>query len=171
VSKAFTSEETPEQAPVFRAPPRVAPGEVRHVTPEGQAALRAELARLRSERAAAGALEGPGRAARTSELDRRIEWVDRTLAALTVLGPDAAPEGVVAFATWVTVEDEAGAVTRWRIVGPDEADPRRGLLSAHAPVARALLGRATGDAVEVDRPSGRTELTIVAVSRTPPEDP
>jgi transcription elongation factor GreB len=171
MSKASTSEETPEQAPVFRPPPRVAPGEVRHVTPEGQAALRADLARLRAERAAATALEAPDRAARSAELDRRIEWVDRTLAALTVLGPEAAPEGVVAFATWVTVEDEAGAVARWRIVGPDEADPRRGLLSAHAPVARALLGRATGEAVEVDRPGGRTELTIIDVSRTPPEGP
>lgn len=166
MSKAFTSEETPEQAPLVRPPPRVAPGEVRHVTPEGHAALRAELARLRAERAEAAGRGAEERAA----LDRKIEWVDRTLAALTVLGPEAAPDGVVAFGTWVTVEDAAGATTRWRIVGPDEADPRRGLVSAHAPVARALLGRERGDTVEVDRPGGRAELTVLAVSRTTPEE-
>lgn len=165
MSKAFTSEETPDQGPLTRSPPRLAPGEVRYVTPEGEAALRAELRRLRADRAAASGLPGAEREARAAELDRRAALVDATLATLTVLGPDAAPEGIVAFATWVTVEEESGARVTWRIVGPDEADPRRGLVSVHSPVARALLGRAEGDAVEVERPGGRAELTVVAVRR------
>lgn len=147
MSKAFTSEETPETAPVTRPPPRLAPGEVRYVTPEGRAALEAELARLRAEGNARAAL------------------VEATLATLTVLGPEAAPEGVVAFATWVTVEDGAGERRTWRVVGPDEADPRRGRVSVHSPVARALLGRRAGEAVEVEPPGGATELTVVAVHR------
>jgi transcription elongation factor GreB len=168
MSKAFTSEETPEHEPVSRAPPRLAPGEIRYVTPEGFAALEAELARLRSERAAvAGVREGAERAARAADLDRRAALVQGTLAALTVLGPDAAPEGKVAFGTWVVVEDASGALRTWRIVGPDEADPKRGLVSAESPVARALLGREAGDAVEVQRPGGAAELTIVEVRRRP----
>jgi transcription elongation factor GreB len=91
-------------------------------------------------------------------------------AALTVLGADAAPEGKVAFATWVTVEDGDGRRTTWRIVGPDESAPRRGLLGVDSPVARALLGRESGDAVEVDRPGGRVELTVVDVRRDPPTE-
>jgi transcription elongation factor GreB len=122
------------------------------------------------ERAAAAALPETERRARLADLDRRAALVEATLAALTVLGPDAAPEGRVAFATWVTVEDEAGAVTTWRIVGPDEADPRSGRLSVHSPVARALLGRAVGDAVEVVRPGGETTLTVLGVRRTPDGD-
>ncbi|HET7825678.1 MAG TPA: GreA/GreB family elongation factor, partial [Anaeromyxobacter sp.] len=47
------------------------------------------------------------------------------------------------------------------------ADPKRGLVSAESPVARALLGREAGDAVEVERPGGAAELTIVEVRRTP----
>jgi transcription elongation factor GreB len=65
----------------------------------------------------------------------------------------------------VTVEDDGGARTSWRIVGPDEADARRGLVSVASPVARALLGREAGDAVEVDRPGGRVVLTVVDVRR------
>ncbi len=168
MSKAFTSEETPEPEPVVRPPPRLAPGEVRYVTPEGRAALRAELARLAAERAAAAALPESDRAVRAAELDRRVASVEATLAALTVLGPDAAPEGKVAVATWVTVEDAEGRRTTWRIVGPDESAPRRGLLGVDSPVARALLGREAGDTVEVVRPGGATELTVVAVRRTPP---
>lgn len=159
MSKAFTSEETPAEAPLVRTPPRLAPGEVRYVTPEGHAALRAELGRLEAERAGAS---DPGRA---DALARRAALVEATLATLTVLGPEAAPEGRAAFGSWVTVEDGEGGRTTWRIVGPDEADARRGLLSVAAPVARALLDREAGDEVEVLRPGGPVTLTIVEVRR------
>ncbi len=149
MSKAFTSEETPDAGPVVRVPPRLAPGEIRYVTPEGMAAFRRELAAL-----PAG--------------DPRAVVVERTLAALTVLGPEAAPEGKVGFGTWVEVEDGAGARRTFRIVGPDEADPKRGLVSAHAPVGAALLGREVDDVVEVERPGGAIEYTVVAVHRTAP---
>jgi transcription elongation factor GreB len=71
----------------------------------------------------------------------------------------------VAFATWVTVEEADGAQRTWRIVGPDEADARRGLISVDAPVARALLGRAVGEVVEVERPGGPATLAVVEVRR------
>jgi transcription elongation factor GreB len=160
VSKAFTSEETPEAAPVVRASPRLSPGERRYVTPEGHAALRAELERLAGERA------GAGDPARVEALAGRAALLEATLATLTVLSPDGAPEGRAAFGTWVTVEDEGGARTTWRIVGPDEADARQGLVSAASPVGRALLGRAAGDEVEVERPGGRAIFTVVEVRRT-----
>ncbi len=168
VSKAFTSEETPDLGPVVRPPPRLAPGEIRYVTPEGQAALREALARLRSERTTASALPDAERSARLAELDARAAALDATLGALTVLGPEAAPEGRVAFGTWVTVEEEDGRRATWRIVGPDESDARRGLVSVEAPLSRALLGRRAGDEVELQRPGGPVELTIVEVRRTPP---
>ncbi|WP_242371743.1 GreA/GreB family elongation factor [Anaeromyxobacter sp. SG26] len=165
MSKAFTSEETPDLGPVVRAPPRVAPGEVRYVTPEGQAALRQELERLREARADAAALPEHARAARRAELDRRAALVEGTLAALTVLGPESAPEGRVGFGTWVLVEDEEGRTHSWRIVGPDEADARRGLVSVSSPVAQALLGHEGGDTVEVDLPAGVREFTVLEVRR------
>lgn len=163
MSKAFTSEETPETAPLVRAPPRLAPGEVRYVTPEGHAALRAELARLAAERERAGALPEAQRLARLAELDARAAVVEGTLAALTVLGPERAPEGRAGFATWVTVEEDDGARKTWRLVGPDEAEPRAGLLSVASPAGRALLGRAPGETVEVERPGGAVALKVVAV--------
>jgi transcription elongation factor GreB len=152
VSKAFTSEETPDEGPLTRPPPRLAPGEVRYVTPEGQAALRAALEAARAE--------GPAGAAQAARLSA-------TLATLTVLGPEATPEGEVAFGSWVTVEDAAGRRSTWRLVGPDEVDPRRGLVSVHAPVARALLGRCAGDEAELPQPGGVRAVTVVSVRRVP----
>lgn len=154
MSKAFTSEETPDEGPLTRQPPRLAPGEVRWVTPEGQA----DLCR---------ALEA-ARAARTPDGDARAALLEATLAILTVHGPEGAPPGEVAFGRWITIEEEDGRRRTWRLVGPDEADPRRGLLSAHAPLARALLGHGEGDVVEVERAGAVHELRIVAVATSTP---
>jgi transcription elongation factor GreB len=156
VSKAFTSEETPDPGPLGRTPPRLAPGEVRYVTPEGQAALRAALESARADPRPAG--------------QARAALLEATLATLTVLANDAAPAGEAAFGRWVTVEDAAGARTTWRLVGPDEADARRGLISVSAPVARALLGRRAGEQVEVERPDGAKAFTVVAVRNSAPND-
>jgi transcription elongation factor GreB len=153
MSKAFTSEETPDEAPLARTPPRLAPGEVRYVTPEGQAGLRDAIE-------AAGADATPAGKARAALLEG-------TLATLTPLVSDA-PAGEAAFGRWVTVEDATGALTTWRLVGPDEADARRGLLGVSAPLARALLGRKAGDQVEVERPDGARSLTLVEVGNGPP---
>jgi transcription elongation factor GreB len=149
MSKAFTSEETPDPGPLGRKLPRLAPGEVRYVTPEGQAALRAALETARAD-------PGPDAPARAALLEA-------TLATLTVLTADAAPDGEAAFGRWVTVEDDAGARTTWRLVGPDEADARHGLVGVSAPLARALLGRRAGDQIEVERPGGAKAFTVVAV--------
>ena len=154
MSKAFTSEETPDPVPPARELPRLRPGEMRYVTPEGQAALRAELARLTA----------PG-VAQDEERAKRALFLERLLAMLTVLGPEGVPEGEVGFGTWVTVEDEDGRRQTWRIVGPDEADARRGAVSALAPLGQALLGRSVGETVEVERPDGVREYTVVEVSR------
>ena len=154
MSKAFTSEETPDLGPLGRAPPRLTPGEVRYVTPEGQAALRAALEAARADPAPAA--------------QARAALLEATLATLTVLSGDAAPAGEVAFGRWVTVEDGAGARSTWRLVGPDEADARRGLISVSAPVARALLGRRAGDQVEVERPGGAKVFAVLAVADAPP---
>jgi transcription elongation factor GreB len=185
VSKAFTSEETPDLGPVVRPPPRLAPGEVRYVTPEGQAALRRALEALRAERAAAaGGTDARGaagadsqwaagaardRTARLADLDARAAALEGTLAALTILSPTAAPPGVVAFGRWVEVEDGDGRRSAFRLVGPDEVDARRGLISVHAPVARALLGKEAGDEAEVALPGRRRTVTIRSVADAPPE--
>ncbi len=153
MSKAFTSEETPDVGPLGRALPRLAPGEVRYVTPEGQAALRATLDAARADATPAG--------------KARAALLEATLATLTPLVSDA-PPGEAAFGRWVTVEDEAGARTTWRLVGPDEADARRGLLGVSAPLASALLGRRQGDEIEVERPGGARRVTVVAVSDARP---
>ncbi len=138
------------------------------MTPEGRAELQAEASRLVSQRDALARGEEPARSARRGELDRKLALVEAALTAATVLGPDSAPEGVAGFGCWVTVEDAGGARTTWRLVGPDEVDVSRKHVSVESPLGAALLGHAPGDSVEVERPAGMVEFTVIAVRREPP---
>lgn len=162
MSKAFTSEEAPDLGPVIPPVPRPRPGELHPVTPEGAAELRARLERLRAERARTATEAERARAG------ERIAALEATLAAQAVKEPELGARGEAGFGAWVTVEDEAGARRTWRLVGPDEADARRGLVSVRAPLGRALLGRRAGETATVERPDGPAELEVTDVRRTAP---
>jgi transcription elongation factor GreA len=58
------------------------------------------------------------------------------------------------------LDEDSGTVQTWTIVGPTEADAAKGKLSAESPVARALLGRAPGDSVEVQTPRGPRKYRV-----------
>jgi transcription elongation factor GreA len=58
------------------------------------------------------------------------------------------------------VEEEGGNAHTWTIVGQTEANVAEGKLSVESPVARALLGRAPGDVVEVETPRGPRKYRI-----------
>jgi transcription elongation factor GreA len=69
----------------------------------------------------------------------------------------------VVFGTTVVLENEAGDVRTWRIVGETETDVRNGLISYKAPVAKALIGKSAGDQVVVPAPGGRQDWEILEV--------
>jgi transcription elongation factor GreA len=56
--------------------------------------------------------------------------------------------------TLVLYETETEAEVRYKIVGDDESDIAKGLLSVSAPIARGLIGKRQGDEVEVKTPGG-----------------
>ncbi len=82
---------------------------------------------------------------------------------------DPAGRGMDAIRFGATVEllDNAGAQHRFTIVGEDEADVERNLISWVSPLGRALLNRKTGDLVTWRRPVGDLELEIAGFSYVP----
>jgi len=67
-------------------------------------------------------------------------------------------------ATVVLADEDSGEESTYQIVGADEADIKAGLLSITAPLARALVGKAEGDNVEVTTPGGAKAYEIVSVA-------
>jgi transcription elongation factor GreB len=106
---------------------------------------------------------------RLSEIDSRVEFLDKRLKEVTIVDPDTVhgEAGKVCFGAWMRLEDPEGKQTIYRIVGPDEFDVSKGYISMDSPVGRALLGREQGSEVVVKRPKGAVEYVIVEVSRSP----
>jgi len=73
-------------------------------------------------------------------------------------------DGKVIFGATVEVlELDGDQEQTFRIVGDDEADSTRGLISISSPIARALIGKQADDVVAVETPGGLREFEILEV--------
>jgi len=98
------------------------------------------------------------------EIDRRVRFLTKRLEVLKVVDQTPTDISRVFFGAWVELESEAGQVLKFRIVGPDEFDAEDEYISIDSPMARSLLKKEEGDAVEVRAPGGVTVYDIVEVS-------
>ena len=146
------------------------------ITAEGLEALKAELAHLEGE-ARRDMARRIMAARELGDLKENAEYhiakedqahletkikrlVERLRNAVVVDAPTDSE--VVAFGSTVTVADEeTGREATWTLVGPTEADLSAGKLSAESPVAKALMGRRTGDEIEVHTPRGVRRQRVV----------
>lgn len=149
------------------------------VTREGFERLKAELDHLwhtlRPEvvkALAAAAAEGDRsenaeytyRKKQLGEIDRRVRYLSKRIPALKVAEGMPAERRSVFFGAVVELENlHNGETLRYRIVGPDETDARRGWISIDSPLARALLKKKVDDEVEAELPAGRTRFAVLAV--------
>ena len=101
---------------------------------------------------------------RLREIDRRINWLSKRLAAANVLDPAKQPDrSRVYFGATVTLVDEDDNERVVTLVGDDEADAGAGRVSWNSPIARAIRGAAVGDLRRVQLPSGERELEIAQI--------
>lgn len=98
-------------------------------------------------------------------IEGRIQEIEYKLANAQIIDVANLPRnGRVVFGTRVELEDlDSGETMSYTIVGEDEADVKKGLLSNTSPIARALLGKEEGESVEVTVPGGTKSLEIIAV--------
>jgi transcription elongation factor GreB len=178
MSKAFVKEESPEEEDVPSAL-ALPPGTKNYVTRRGYAQLKAELEQLvKAERPAlvqvvSWAAKNGDRSEngdyiygkkRLREIDRRIRFLMKRLENAVIVDP-ASQENTeqVFFGATVTVCDEAGCELTYQIVGIDEADAGKGMISWISPLAKALLKAREGDTVRFQIPDGLRELDVVGI--------
>ena len=148
------------------------------MTPERHAALVAELSALKAERPKISQEIGVARdhgdlkenaeyhAAKEKQglCEARIADIEDKLARAEVIDPSTLSGDKVKFGALVELEDmDNGKVVIYRLVGPDESDLQQGKISITSPVARAIVGRAVGDEVQVQTPGGVRNYEISAV--------
>lgn len=92
-----------------------------------------------------------------------MRFLTKRLEDLTVVHRAPADREKIYFGAWVTLEAEDGSTCEYRIVGPDEFDLSKHLLSMDSPLARAMLGKRIDDEVQVHTPEGIREYYVAAV--------
>ncbi|MDO9434128.1 transcription elongation factor GreA [Hydrogenophaga sp.] len=98
-------------------------------------------------------------------IEGRIAEIEGKLSAAQIIDPTTLEAGgrVVFGATVELEEENSGSAVTYQIVGEDEADLKLGLINIGSPIARAMIGKEEGDAVEVQAPGGVKRFEIVAV--------
>jgi transcription elongation factor GreA len=98
-------------------------------------------------------------------IEGRIAEIEGKLAAAQIIDPASLDAGGrVVFGATVELEGEDdGQHVTYQIVGDDEADLKKGLISISSPIARALIGKESGDVADVQAPGGIKSYEIVGV--------
>jgi len=150
------------------------------LTIKGAEALRAELHRLKTvERPSViGAIaeaRSHGDLSENAEYDAakerqgfvegRIKELEAKISTAQIIDPtllDA--DGRCVFGATVELEDlGSGVSVTYQIVGEDEANVKLGKISVSSPIARALIGKYSGDVAEVRAPGGVREYEVIDV--------
>ncbi len=156
------------------------PAEV-NLTSDGQAAVEAELGNLiaqrpqiaddlHSARADGDVRENaPLEAAREAQgkLEARVRELEGMLRLAVVVddaGSDSAPGTAHVGSSVILANLASGAELEYQIVNAAEAKPGTGRLSAESPVGLAVVGKKTGDVVEVVAPSGTVRFRVKSVT-------
>ena len=98
-------------------------------------------------------------------IEGRIIELEAKLSNCQIIDPALLEDdGRVVFGTTVELMDTAGKESvAYQIVGEDEADIKHGKISYSSPIAKALIGKYSGDVAEVRTPGGVKEFEIVDV--------
>ncbi|MEX2080162.1 MAG: transcription elongation factor GreA [Dehalococcoidia bacterium] len=147
------------------------------LTPEGKRKLERELEGLRGQRKVIAERIHAAQEQGTSQTDAEyddakkeqgmlegqiLEHEDQLRRALMIDEAQAHHAVRVQVGSGILV-DQGGKKVHYQIVGHPEADPAQGKISNESPVGAALLGKAVGEAVDVNVPRGVVKLKILKI--------
>lgn len=97
--------------------------------------------------------------------EARIRDIENKLANANIIDVTKLPNrGIVVFGTTVHVLNfDTNQESVYQLVGDDEADIKNNKISINSPIARSLVGKKIGDAVEATTPSGLMHLEITKI--------
>lgn len=150
-----------------------------YITPEGHASLKDELDnlwRIQRPQVTQAVSEAAALGDRSEnaeyiygkkmlrQIDSRVRFLRMRLDQLTIVSTLPEDTARVYFGAWVTVEDEDGNETTWRIVGPDEFDLNNRLLSMDSPLGHALIGKTVGDSLLIEVHDTENHYCVINIS-------
>jgi transcription elongation factor GreB len=159
----------------WRAPEK--PGSP-YITAEGSARLREEVQylwlKLRPEvvkALSAAAAEGDRsenaeytyRKKQLGGIDWRIRYLSKRIDIMIIVDQPPADITKIRFGARIKLDSSVDGLVEYRIVGVDETDAPKGYISIDSPIAKALLGKAVGDSMDVQLPESLDHITVTSV--------
>lgn len=164
MSRAFIKELDGDQAPaeLIERPVSVYPN---YMTPRGLGRMKLRFDELRrQQQELRNRTDDLAASKELRHLEMELRYLEKRIQ--TAIPVDTANQcgDRIRFGATVELVDPEGRHYSFTIVGEDEADAGRGLISWISPLARALLGRRIGEVVTWQRPAGDLELEITRFS-------
>lgn len=96
-------------------------------------------------------------------IEGRIAEIQGKLAGVEAIDPSAIKSDRIVFGATVEIQDtESEETSTYQIVGVDEADVKKGMISIISPLARAMIGKKAGDLIVVQSPKGDKEYEVLS---------
>ena len=103
-------------------------------------------------------------------MEARITELTDLVGRAQVIDPSTLAHERVSFgSTVVLIDQDSDEEVKYTIVGVQESNPAKGLISIESPMARVLIGKEEGDEVEITLPSGKKSFDIEEVKYEPIE--
>lgn len=100
---------------------------------------------------------------RQGMIEGRIGEIQHKLAGVEAIDPLQIKSDKIVFGASVQIVDtETDEKSAYQIVGVDEADVKKGMISIISPLARAMIGKKVGDIITVQSPKGDKEYEIIS---------
>lgn len=94
----------------------------------------------------------------------RINELEFKLSNAEIIDPAKLPRDKVVFGSKILLENiETEDEVEYQLVGPEESDIDKGLISVNSPIGKAILGKVPGDEVTVQAPGGKRIYEIVEI--------
>ena len=155
MSRGFVKEGDQEEVPMVLPRAFLPSGTPNYVTPEGLKRLQDEMESLKKEWTDAGS-----NYVTKNYLDAKMRLLSERINSAVMIDNTKTNPDVVSFGMYVKYNDKV-----IRIVGVDEADASKGLISFISPIAKALIGKKKGDKFEIKVPRGTEIVEIQEISR------
>ena len=100
---------------------------------------------------------------RLREIDKRLKFLGKRIDLAFVVDPPSIKTETIQFGASVVFREENGEEKKVTIVGVDEINVTKGMVSWRSPLGSSLLGKVVGDFCTVKKPHGEMELEVVGV--------
>lgn len=162
MSRGFVKEGDQEEVPIV-LPRAFLPHDVpNYVTEEGLKLLNEEMSALKKEWTNAGV-----NYVAKNYIDAKMRLLSERINSAVLIDINKSNPDIVSFGLYVKYNNKV-----IRIVGVDEADTSKGLISFISPIAKALIGKRKGERLEIKIPKGTEiiEIQDISTSLIPNDD-